>query len=145
MNNDDVYRFVLAQNETYTQALEELKNGKKESHWMWYVFPQLKGIGNSENAQFYGIRDIDEAETFMRHPILGKHLIEISETVLNINNRSALQIFGNPDYLKLHSCMSLFAQLNDGTKVFQAVIDKYFNGIPDEVTINILKNNRAKL
>ena len=107
MNN--LKRFTEAQYRDYEQALKEIKNGRKESHWMWYIFPQLKGLGRSYTSDFYGIVDLDEAKAFLQDPYLGKHLQEISEALLNLDNDNATQIMGRPDDMKLKSSMTLFA------------------------------------
>jgi uncharacterized protein (DUF1810 family) len=135
-NNNELIKFLDAQNQVYLKALSELKKGKKDTHWMWYIFPQIKGLGSSENANYYGIKDLNEATAYLQHPILGKHLIEISEVVLNLNEKTATQIFGTPDDMKLRSCMTLFSILDNPNPVFQKVLDKYYEGIKDEETIN---------
>jgi uncharacterized protein (DUF1810 family) len=132
-------RFLEAQNQTYLKALEEIKSGRKTSHWMWYVFPQLKGLGKSDMAEFYGIENLKEAEDYLAHPVLGKHLIDISEALLKIEGQTANEIFGSPDDLKLRSCMTLFANTDNSNTVFNAVLEKYFDGIPDERTLAVLK------
>lgn len=134
--NNVLIKFLDAQNQVYLKALSELKKGKKDTHWMWYIFPQIKGLGSSENANYYGIKDLNEATAYLQHPILGKHLIEISEVVLNLNGKTATQIFGTPDDMKLRSCMTLFSILDNPNPVFQKVLDKYYEGIKDEETIN---------
>ena len=141
--NTELIRFLEAQNQVYLKALSELKKGKKETHWMWYIFPQLKGLGSSETAQFYGIKDINEATTYLQHPILGQHLIEISSVVLQLEGKTAAEIFGTPDDLKLRSCMTLFASVENTHPVFAKVLEKYFKGISDEHTLQLL--NRIKL
>lgn len=139
MSSGDIYRFLAPHNLTYQRALEEIKHAKKQSHWMWYIFPQLKGLGKSDTAILYGIQDLREAETYYTHPVLGANLLEISNALLRIEHKSANEIFGYPDDLKLHSCMSLFAQIKNVDSVFQLVLDKYFNGAPDEQTIKLLR------
>lgn len=136
----DLTRFLEAQNQTYLKALAEIKNGRKQSHWMWFIFPQLKGLGHSSTAHFYGIEDLAEAEAYLKHPVLGKHLIEISQELLKYN-RSAFEIFGSPDDLKLRSSMTLFSQIENADQVFDEVLQKYFDGQPDLKTIQLLKNN----
>ena len=121
-------RFLDAQGSTYETALREIKNGKKESHWMWFIFPQFKGLGRSETTKKYAIKSKEEAIAYLKHPVLGKRLIEITNVVLNINNRSAYEIFGGPDDLKLKSCMSLFSLIQDENDLFQKVLKKYFDG-----------------
>ncbi|MDQ7948818.1 MAG: DUF1810 domain-containing protein, partial [Pedobacter sp.] len=114
-------RFVAAQQRDFHQALAEVKNGRKQSHWMWYIFPQLKGLGQSEMSKFYGLAGLDEASAYLAHPILGKNLIEISNALLDLAQSDALKIFGSPDNLKLRSCMSLFAGLPEAPPVFEKV------------------------
>ncbi|MFV5692943.1 DUF1810 domain-containing protein [Flavobacterium sp. LT1R49] len=141
-DTNELLRFLDAQNQVYLKALAEIKNGKKDTHWMWYIFPQIKGLGSSETAQYYGIKDLNEATAYLQHPILGKHLIEISEEVSNLNGKTASEIFGTPDDMKLRSCMTLFANVKNADPVFQKVLEKYFNGLPDQLTLELL--NRIK-
>lgn len=138
MHDNDLRRFLDAQNQAYLKALSEIKNGQKRSHWMWYIFPQLRGLGYSETAQFYGIKDLSEATAYLAHPVLGKHLIEIASAVLHIKGKTAIEIFGSPDDLKLHSSMSLFSRVDDADLVFQQVLDAYFDSKPDENTLRLL-------
>jgi uncharacterized protein (DUF1810 family) len=135
---EGVSRFLIPQNETYLRALAEIKNGKKVTHWMWYIFPQLKGLGSSETANYYAVKNINEAREYLHHPVLGKNLIEISEALLEIKSDSAHEIFGRPDAMKLHSSATLFSQVMGSDAVFAKVLDKYFNGIPDSRTIELL-------
>jgi uncharacterized protein (DUF1810 family) len=135
----DLVRFLEAQNHVYLKALEEIKNGQKRSHWMWYIFPQMKGLGSSENARFFGIKSLDEATAYVQHPILGKHLIEITKALLTIEGKSASDIFGYPDDLKLHSSMTLFSKVENADPVFNEVLKKYFNGVLDQGTLKILE------
>ncbi len=132
-------RFIIAQENTFLTALNEIKNGKKVSHWMWFIFPQLAGLGFSSTSQYYAIKDIKEATEFLNHPILGKRLIEISNELLKHNNLSAFDIFGSPDDKKLKSCMTLFSLVDNAPEVFKQVLDKYFNGKLDNRTVNLLK------
>ena len=131
-------RFLEAQNQNYLKALAEIKAGRKASHWMWYVFPQLKGLGKSDMAQFYGIENLNEAEDYLDHPVLGKHLVAISEVLLQIEDKTATEIFGSPDDLKLRSCMTLFANTGRSNPVFNTVLEKYFNAIPDKKTLELI-------
>ena len=134
---DTVERFIKAQEESYGQALEEIKNGYKRSHWMWYVFPQLKGLGRSETARDYGIANRTEAEAYLAHPLLGSRLLEISGELLKLESCDAREVFGRPDDVKLKSSMTLF-YLVDGNPIFKAVLDKFFAGELDEVTADQL-------
>ena len=142
-DNNELIKFLDAQNQVYLKAFSEIKKGKKSTHWMWYIFPQIKGLGSSETAKQYGIKDLNEATAYLRHPILGKHLVEISEEVLNLNGKTATQIFGTPDDMKLRSCMTLFTNVENTNPVFQKVLEKYFNGLPDEPTLQLLNLIRS--
>jgi len=136
----DLKRFLDAQNQLYLKALAEVRNGQKQSHWMWFVFPQIKGLGLSETAKFYGIADLDEAEAYLAHPVLGKHLIQISEALLQVENKkTATEIFGTPDDMKLRSSMTLFSKVENANPVFGRVLDKYFMGIQDDYTERLLE------
>lgn len=137
MNN--LKRFTEAQQRDYAQALREIQNGRKESHWIWYIFPQLKGLGRSYTSDFYGIVDLDEAKAFLQDPYLGKHLQKISEALLNLDNDNATQIMGRPDDMKLKSSMTLFALAKPECEVFQKVLDKFFHGERDQRTVEILR------
>lgn len=139
MNLDDgIERFVRAQQNVYLQALNEIKNGRKQSHWMWFVFPQIRGLGFTDYNVYYGIKDLKEAEQYLNDPILGKRLIEISEAVLAQEVKTALEIFGWPDDRKLKSCMTLFGQVANTNPVFHKVLEKYYQGLDDDKTIAIL-------
>jgi uncharacterized protein (DUF1810 family) len=133
-------RFLEAQQNTYPQALAEIKLGQKQSHWMWYVFPQIVGLGFTDYNIFYAIKDIPEAISFLKHPILGQRLIEISKELLKIENKTALEIMGKPDTKKLKSCMTLFSVLPNTDSVFKSVLNKFYQGEIDEKTISILKS-----
>lgn len=140
MNPDDgIERFIIAQETTYQRALNEIKNGKKESHWIWFVFPQIRGLGFTDYNIYYGIRDLIEAEEYLNHPILGLRLVEISEAILQINKKSIEEILPNPDIKKLKSSMSLFSLVPNTNPIFNKVLDKYYSGNVDENTIQILK------
>lgn len=130
----DLFRFVKAQEQAYENALMEIKAGKKRSHWMWFIFPQLKGLGKSSTSLFYGIADKEEALAYLNHPILGKRLLEITQALLNVKNKTAFEIFGTPDYLKLKSCMTLFKLVAPEKSIFQEVIDVYYMGYEDGLT-----------
>ncbi len=134
----DLERFIKAQEESYEIALGEIKQGRKESHWMWYIFPQIKGLGHSSTAQYYAIQSRAEAEAYLCHPILSKRLLEISEELLNIESNDASAVFGYPDDLKLKSSMTLFSLISRKT-VFKRVLDKFFDGEIDERTVELLK------
>lgn len=130
-------RFMKAQEMDYAIALSEIKNGRKRSHWMWYIFPQYKGLGFSPTAQYYAIQSKKEAEEYLEHPVLGKHLMEISEALLEIKSNDANRVMGYPDDLKLRSSMTLF-YLVSGEEVFKKVLDKFFDGEIDKKTEKLL-------
>ena len=117
-----VNRYIPVYKQTYAQALQEVKNGKKETHWMWWIFPQMRGLGKSERSQFYGIPDRDQARLFLEHPYLGKHLIEITQAVFD-SDKTPYEIFG-ADVIKFRSCMKLFASVENTNKIFKQIINK---------------------
>ena len=131
-------RFKQAQEQDYATALSEIKNGRKRSHWMWYIFPQLDGLGRSKTSRFYAIKNVNEAQTYLDHPVLGRHLIEICNELLKLPENNATSIFGYPDDLKLRSSVTLFASLSDSNAVFQQVLDKFFDGEADEQTLSLV-------
>lgn len=135
---NDLQRFVEAQETTYARALAEIRSGRKQSHWMWFVFPQMRGLGYSSMAQHYGIQSKEEAAAYLRHPVLGKRLQEISSVLLLLPSSDAHQIFGSPDDLKLRSCMTLFASVPNAPVVFEDVLQKFFGGKKDEATLRLL-------
>ena len=140
MNTDfNLQRFLQAQERDYANALSEVKSGRKRSHWMWYIFPQLQGLGFSETSRYYAIKNNREAEAYLSHPVLGKRLIEISEALLSLPDNNARNIFGSPDDMKLKSCTTLFASLPDTNVVFGKVLQKFFDGTKDEKTVRILQ------
>lgn len=131
-------RFIDAQNESYVRALEEIKAGRKRSHWMWFIFPQLKGLGRSSASMFYGINGLDEAREYLAHPILGERLREISQVLLQLATNDANAVFGSPDDMKLRSCMTLFDNISPND-IFADVLDKYFDGQRDCRTLSIVR------
>ena len=133
-------RFVSAQEPIYTNVLTELRSGRKRTHWMWFIFPQIDGLGYSSTSKYYAIKSKEEARQYLNHPILGKRLLECAELVLDIKGRSASEIFGSPDDLKLKSSMTLFTTVADPDSVFTRVLDKYFNGQPDSKTLTLLEH-----
>ncbi|TDH18373.1 DUF1810 domain-containing protein [Segetibacter sp. 3557_3] len=137
---NDLNRFIKAQETAYQTALGEITNGKKRSHWMWYIFPQLEGLGMSETARFYGIKNKAEAVAYLEHPVLGKRLLEISNVLLTLDSADAHAILGSPDDVKLKSSMTLFAAL-DTSDVFQAVLEKFYGGSKDEKTLQLLQGS----
>jgi uncharacterized protein (DUF1810 family) len=134
----DLNRFVEAQETNYSQALDELRAGRKRSHWMWYVFPQFAGLGNSSMSVRYAIKSEDEARAYLDHSILGPRLIECAEAVLAIKNRSAHDIFGSPDDMKLKSCATLFAHVSPPGSVFERILDQYYGSERDPKTLALL-------
>lgn len=139
MTTEDPYeldRFVAAQDAagTYEQATAELRRGRKTSHWMWFVFPQIAGLGYSPTSRMYAITSLDEARAYLAHPVLGPRLAECSEIVAGLPDRSAEQIFGSIDAQKLHSSMTLFMHAAEDQRVFRKVVDQYFGGVPDPAT-----------
>ena len=137
--NDKLERFLTAQQSYYQTALQEIQSGQKRSHWMWFIFPQIAGLGYSETAQYYAIQDLDEARAFLKNTTLGRNLIEISQALLEVASDDATEVMGWPDNLKLKSSMTLFALAKPECEVFQKVLDKYFQGERDQRTIEILK------
>jgi len=131
-------RFLDAQNQDYLKALAEMKAGKKISHWIWYIFPQLRGLGFSDISKFYGINGPEEAVAYITHPVLGRHLIDITTELLQTQGKTATDIFGAPDDMKFRSCMTLFANVPNANPVFEAALDKYFIGLQDELTLQLL-------
>ena len=135
----DFERFYKAQEHDYETALSKIKNGRKESHWMWYIFPQVAGLGRSAMAGYYAFKGREEARAYIEDPILGKHLVEISEALLKVKSDHAEEVMGWPDNLKLKSCMTLFAEVAPCQPVFKKVLEKFFDGEMDEKTLDILK------
>ncbi|MET1055521.1 MAG: DUF1810 domain-containing protein [Pedobacter sp.] len=132
-------RFIDAQNSDYETALSEIRSGRKRSHWMWYIFPQILGLGSTETSRFYAIKDLEEAQLYLQHPILGKRIVKISEELVELESNDANKIFGSPDDLKLKSSMTLFASVTDTNPVFEAVLEKFFKGVKDQKTLQIIK------
>ncbi|NCD72552.1 DUF1810 domain-containing protein [Mucilaginibacter agri] len=136
--NENLQRFLDAQSNDYAAALREIQSGRKRGHWMWYIFPQIAGLGYSEMARYYAIKDYREAIDYLAHPLLSRRLIEISQAVLVNPAKTATQILGSPDDIKLRSCMTLFAILPGANPVFEAVLKKYFDSQKDAATIQLL-------
>lgn len=134
----DLERFVQAQAGTYDAALEELRAGAKRSHWMWFIFPQLRALGRSERAIRFGLADLGEARAYFTHPVLGARLRECTELVLGVEGRSAHDIFGSPDDLKFRSSMTLFARAAPDEPLFPAALARYYAGAPDPLTEELL-------
>ncbi len=140
-NNDNVSRFLEAQKGVYEIALEEIKNGKKAGHWMWFIFPQISGLGFSEMAKFYAVKNKAEATAYLNHAVLGPRLIEISTELLKLKNQNAQAIFGTVDSMKLKSSLTLYSLLEETNPVFGKVIDQFFGGKKDEATVIMLNKN----
>ena len=132
-------RFVKEQERDYATAYSELSHGRKQSHWSWWIIPQIVGLGMTSTSQYYAIKSLDEAIAFLAHPYLGKNIREISSVLLGLKSDDATAIMGYPDDLKLRSCMTLFAEAAPDEEVFQKVLDKFFDGKKDERTLEILK------
>lgn len=135
-HNEALERFVEAQRETYDQALKEIKAGHKETHWMWWIFPQYKGLGYSDLSKFYAIQSTDEATAYLVHPILGRRLRECMNVLLDLKTNDAVDVFGEIDAQKLKSCLTLFGYC--GSLLSVVVLNKFFNGEPDETTLRLL-------
>ena len=140
---DRLERFIEPQEQDYEQALKEIRNGRKVSHWIWYIFPQLRGLGKSYMSDYYGLRDLDEAKAFLQDPYLGKNLQEISEALLNLDNDNVTQIMGRPDDMKLKSSMTLFACADPENAVFEKVLEKFYNGHKDGRTLKMLSKENG--
>jgi uncharacterized protein (DUF1810 family) len=134
----DLARFVEAQAHGYAEALAEIRSGQKQSHWMWYIFPQFDGLGFSPASRLYSIKSVEEATAYLRHPVLGPRLVECAQAVLSVEGRSALEVFGSPDNAKLRSCATLFARVSPAGSVFEHVLDRYFGGEQDEKTLQLM-------
>lgn len=134
----ELNRFVQAQTQDFEIALAEITGGRKRSHWMWYIFPQFAGLGFSVMSQRYAIRSAAEARAYLKHHVLGARLIQCIEALLAIDRRSAHEIFGSPDDMKLKSCATLFASVTPKGSVFERLLDKYFQGERDQQTLNLM-------
>ena len=135
----DLDRFVLAQADDYEQALAEIRSGRKRSHWMWYIFPQVEGLGFSSMSRRYSIKSLAEARAYLDHPVLGRRLVECAEAALGVEGRSASEIFGSPDDMKLKSSATLFARVTPPDSVFARLLDRFFGGERDGRTLQLLE------
>jgi uncharacterized protein (DUF1810 family) len=147
MNLDDAYdlnRFLIAQQSVYDRALAELKSGQKRTHWMWYIFPQIDGLGCSPTAKRYSIKSIEEARQYLNHPVLGKRLLECTEAVVVIKGGSLSEIFGYPDDLKFKSSMTLFEKIAGLGSVFSSALDMFCHGERDAATLRLLEKPHHK-
>ena len=138
----DLNRFLQAQETGYKSALEEIRRGRKLTHWMWYNFPQYAGLGFSSTSVFYAVKSLDEARAYLAHPVLGARLAECCRALLALDGLSAQEIFGSPDDLKLCSCMTLFARVSLPGSVFEQVLAKYYDGKSDQRTLELLGNEQ---
>lgn len=138
----DLQRFVDAQNTVYPRVISELKNGDKQSHWMWFIFPQTDGLGTSPTAIRYAIKSLEEATAFLAHPLLGERLLECTRLMLEVKNKAAFEILGSPDDMKLQSCMTLFSIAAPTEKIFAEVLERYYKSKLDQRTLAILIKSR---
>lgn len=143
MMKKELERFLTVQQTYYRVALDEIKSGQKRSHWMWFIFPQIEGLGRSETARYYAIKDLNEAKMYLENHTLGGNLIEISKALLDIESNDATEVMGWPDNLKLRSSMTLFALAKPECEVFQKVLDKFFQGERDQKTIEIVSQTNC--
>lgn len=141
----DLERFIQAQAKDFAIALAEINNGEKKSHWMWYIFPQLAGLGHSAMSQRYAIQSAAEAKAYLNHSVLGPRLIQCVKVLLKIDGRSAYEIFGSPDDMKLRSCATLFASITPKGSVFECLLEKYFHGKQDRKALDLLKNTNKSM
>ena len=130
----DLERFVRAQEPVYADVLDELRRGRKETHWIWYIFPQTAGLGRSEMSERFAIPSLDAARAYLAHPLLGPRLRECAAMLLEVNGRNAVEIFGPTDAMKVRSCMTLFHRASPDELVFKRVLDRYYEGVPDPAT-----------
>ena len=138
-NKHSLQRFIDAQQPVYATALSEIKSGKKKTHWMWFIFPQIEGLGSSEMAHYYAIKDMEEASSYLHHPLLGARLVEICNALFSLQDNNASVIFGYPDDMKLKSCLTLFAAVPGADPVFTRLLERFFGGKKDETTLAIIK------
>lgn len=141
MDINSLDRFLDAQERMYEIALKEIRNGEKESHWMWYIFPQLRGLGRSQVAYTYGINGLEEAKAYLAHPVLSARLIEISEALLDHNDEDIEDIFGDIDAMKLRSSMTLFACIGKNDSIFHKVLNCFYKGKKDDQTLKLIKQS----
>lgn len=136
-------RFMQAQESDYLRALSEIRAGVKRTHWMWFIFPQFRGLGTSATSKHFAIQSVAEARAYLSHPILGQRLRDCCEAILSLEGHSATEVFGTPDDLKLHSCVTLFAAVSPDESLFGQVLDKFFGGAPDEQTLRLIRSTVA--
>ncbi len=145
MDPYNLSRFVQAQERDYDQALSELTLGRKRTHWMWYVFPQLDGLGSSPITKLYSIKSEDEARAYLKHPTLGPRLLACAEAILSVDGKSAREILGSPDDLKLRSCATLFAHVSPPGSVFEHILEKFYAGERDAATLRLLASTSVNV
>ena len=141
----DLQRFIRAQESVFDKVEEELRAGEKRRHWMWFIFPQIAGLGGSDMSRKYAIQSSEEAQAYLEHPLLGQRLRRCTQWVLEVKQRSAAEIFGHPDDLKFRSSMTLFAQIAPDASLFKQALEQYFHGIPDDWTLSLLDLKQAQL
>jgi uncharacterized protein (DUF1810 family) len=136
----DADRFLLAQEPVFATAIAELRRGRKESHWMWFIFPQLRELGHSATARYYGLEGVEEARMYLAHPILSPRLVQATEAVLAIQHRSLAEIFGSPDDMKFRSCMTLFSLVVEDQRAypFSQALERFCEGEPDRLTLDLV-------
>lgn len=132
-------RFIDAQSSMHDQALDEIRGGRKRTHWMWFIFPQFEGLGTSETSRYFAIKSRAEAEAYLAHPVLGRRIRDCAQAVLDVENRSAVEIFGLVDTMKLRSSATLFAAISPPESVFHQIIDRYFDGWHDDTTLELMQ------
>ena len=132
-------RFIDAQSSMHDQALDEIRGGRKRTHWMWFIFPQFEGLGTSETSRYFAIKSRAEAEAYLAHPVLGRRMRDCAQAVLDAENRSAVEIFGLVDTMKLRSSATLFAAISPPESVFHQIIDRYFDGWHDDTTLELMQ------
>ena len=140
MDQYNLSRFIEAQETTYRGAMLELARGRKDSHWIWYIFPQIDGLGNSETTKIFSIKSLEEGRAYLEHPLLGQRLVESCEILLTLKDKSINEVMGFPDDLKLLSSMTLFETFSESNSVFTRIIEVYFDGERDEATLEIIKS-----
>jgi uncharacterized protein (DUF1810 family) len=141
----NLQRFIPAQDPVFEWVQEELRAGRKRRHWMWFIFPQLAGLGGSEMSRYFALGSREEAAAYLKHPLLGARLRTCTQLVLNVRQRSIAEIFGHPDDLKFHSSITLFAQVAAADSVFHQALERYFHGIEDDQTLSLLDSEQAQL
>lgn len=141
-SNPALGRFIEAQQDTFDNAMAEIESGHKSSHWMWFIFPQIAGLGHTDTSKYYAIKDINEATDYLMDDTLGQRLVTISKALLLLPTNDAQAVFGSPDHLKLHSCMTLFDAVPATFPVFGQVLDKFYQGKRDVNTLNILEKQK---